>query len=165
MFFALAFSVPTKRARLMLQSAEFRREWVLSRGELCRCNANGHGGTVRLGEVHGLCGSRSDTRPCVHHQRQRELSGSSCDGMSVWVLKDKRLALVSESRIDGEEMHPGPVVLTTHDGYQTRPRFAFKTSVPAARHNVLVQWNVTSGKAYVRNRSFAVWIAERRCGR
>ena len=60
-------------------------------------------------------------------------------------------------KVDGSIAHPGVVVLTTGSRYETRCHLAFLTGVPAGRHTVTVEWRVSAGTGYVRNRSFTVW--------
>ena len=52
---------------------------------------------------------------------------------------------------------PGPAVMTTNSKYGTHAHLAFKTSVREGRHTVTVEWRVSGGTGYVRNRSFTVW--------
>jgi hypothetical protein len=59
--------------------------------------------------------------------------------------------------IDGEVAHPGVAVLTTQSSYETRCHFAVKGQVPRGVHMVTVEWRVSRGTGYVRNRSLTVW--------
>lgn len=60
-------------------------------------------------------------------------------------------------KIDDQIADPGVAVLTTNDKYETRSHLAFKTNVAAGEHKVTVEWRVSGGRAFVRNRSFTVW--------
>jgi hypothetical protein len=59
--------------------------------------------------------------------------------------------------VDGVTANPGTAVLTVGKQYETRSHLAFRTNIPAGTHTVTVQWRVSAGSAYVRNRSFTVW--------
>jgi len=59
--------------------------------------------------------------------------------------------------IDGTVAHPGVVALTSRVKYGTSSHLGFKTAVPAGSHTVKVQWRVSGGTGFVRNRSFTVW--------
>lgn len=59
--------------------------------------------------------------------------------------------------VDGVVADPGVAVLTNGSKYETRSHLAFKTAVPAGTHTVTVQWRVSGGTGFVRNRSFTVW--------
>jgi hypothetical protein len=59
--------------------------------------------------------------------------------------------------VDGVVASPGVAVLTNGTAYETRSVLAFRTNVAAGSHIVTVQWRVSGGTAYVRNRSFTVW--------
>ena len=59
--------------------------------------------------------------------------------------------------VDNNAANPGPAVLTSDTMYSTHSHLAFRTSVPAGQHTVTVQWRVTGGTGFVRNRSFTVW--------
>jgi hypothetical protein len=59
--------------------------------------------------------------------------------------------------VDGVVAPPKEVVLTQNTKYETHSHLAFKTSVPAGSHKVTVEWKVSGGTGYVRNRSFTVW--------
>jgi hypothetical protein len=59
--------------------------------------------------------------------------------------------------VDGNVADPGAVTLTNESVYSTHSHLAFKTNVPAGNHTVTVQWRVSGGTGYVRNRSFTVW--------
>ena len=59
--------------------------------------------------------------------------------------------------VDGAVADPGVAVLTNNSKYETRSHLAFKVGVPAGNHTVLVQWRVSGGMGFVRNRSFTVW--------
>ena len=65
--------------------------------------------------------------------------------------------LEARIKVDNTIAHPGVAVLTTNARYETRCHLAFLTSVPAGRHTVTVEWRVSAGTGYVRNRSFTVW--------
>ncbi len=60
-------------------------------------------------------------------------------------------------KVDDMVADPGIVVLTTSNRYETRSHLGFKTSVPPGSHKVTVEWRVSGGSGYVRNRSFTVW--------
>ncbi len=60
-------------------------------------------------------------------------------------------------KVDDAVADPGAVVLTTNGRYETHSHLAFRTSVPAGNHKVTVEWRVSGGTGYVRNRSFTVW--------
>jgi hypothetical protein len=60
-------------------------------------------------------------------------------------------------KVDNLIADPGVAVLTNNAKYETRSHLAFKTSVPAGNHKVTVEWRVSGGTGYVRNRSFTVW--------
>jgi len=60
-------------------------------------------------------------------------------------------------KVDDDVAHPGVAVLTTNSRYETHCHLGFRTSVPAGRHTVTVEWRVSAGTGYVRNRSFTVW--------
>lgn len=59
--------------------------------------------------------------------------------------------------VDGVVANPGVAVLTTGLTYETRSVLGFRVNVPAGSHTVTVQWRVSGGTGYVRNRSFTVW--------
>lgn len=59
--------------------------------------------------------------------------------------------------VDGAVADPGPAVLTSDSQYETSTHLAFKGSVPPGTHTVTVEWKVTGGTGYVRNRSLTVW--------
>ena len=59
--------------------------------------------------------------------------------------------------IDGDVADPGSAVLTQSTAYATHCHLAFRNEVPAGNHTVLVQWRVSGGRGYVRNRTFTVW--------
>jgi hypothetical protein len=59
--------------------------------------------------------------------------------------------------VDGHVADPGAVTLTTESAYSTHSHLAFKTNVAAGSHTLGVQWRVSGGTGYVRNRSFTVW--------
>jgi hypothetical protein len=60
-------------------------------------------------------------------------------------------------RVDDQIADPGPAVLTMGQHYETRSHLGFKTNVPAGTHKVAVEWRVSGGRGFVRNRSFTVW--------
>src|SRR2546426_11004766 len=47
--------------------------------------------------------------------------------------------------VDGVVADPGSAVLTQNAKYETRSHLAFKTSVAAGTHTVIVQWRVSGG--------------------
>lgn len=60
-------------------------------------------------------------------------------------------------KVDDQIADPGVAVLTTNSKYETRSHLAFKTQVPPGQHKVTVEWRVSGGQGFVRNRSFTVW--------
>jgi hypothetical protein len=60
-------------------------------------------------------------------------------------------------KVDNLVADPGVAVLTANSQYETHSHLAFKTQIPAGRHKVTVEWRVSGGQGYVRNRSFTVW--------
>ena len=65
--------------------------------------------------------------------------------------------LTVQIKIDDPLADPGTAVLTTGDRYETRSHLATKTRMPPGEHKVTVEWKVSEGKAFVRNRSLTVW--------
>jgi hypothetical protein len=65
-------------------------------------------------------------------------------------------ALEVRMMVDGKIANPGAAVLTTNTDYRTATHLAFLTGVQPGSHTVTVQWRVTTGRGYVRNRSFTV---------
>ena len=59
--------------------------------------------------------------------------------------------------VDNQVADPGPITLTAEPVYSTHSHLAFKTAVGQGNHTVTVQWRVSGGTGYVRNRSFTVW--------
>jgi hypothetical protein len=59
--------------------------------------------------------------------------------------------------VDNQVADPGVVTLTAEPVYSTHSHLAFKTAVSQGNHTVTVQWRVSGGTGYVRNRSFTVW--------
>lgn len=60
-------------------------------------------------------------------------------------------------KVDSLVADPAEAVLTQSSKYATHSHLGFKTSVPAGSHKVTVEWRVSGGTGYVRNRSFTVW--------
>lgn len=60
-------------------------------------------------------------------------------------------------KVDDQIADPGMAVLTSNTDYETHSHLAFKTSVPPGEHKVTVEWRVSGGQGFVRNRSFTVW--------
>ena len=60
-------------------------------------------------------------------------------------------------KVDGLVADPGAAVMTTSARYETRTHFGVKGAIPAGRHTVTVEWRVSAGTGYVRNRSLTVW--------
>ena len=60
-------------------------------------------------------------------------------------------------KVDDQIADPGVAVLTTNPQYETHSHLAFKTQVPPGQHKVTVEWRVSGGQGFVRNRSFTVW--------
>ena len=65
--------------------------------------------------------------------------------------------LEARIKVDGAVANPKEVVLTQNSKYETHSHLGFKTSVPAGSHTVTLEWRVSGGTGYVRNRSFTVW--------
>lgn len=59
--------------------------------------------------------------------------------------------------IDGVVAAPKEAVLTTNKKYETHSHLGFKTNVRPGSHKVTVEWRVSGGTGFVRNRSFTVW--------
>ena len=60
-------------------------------------------------------------------------------------------------KIDDQVAKPGVSILTTDTQYETHSLLATKKEVPPGTHMVTVEWRVSKGSAFVRNRSFTVW--------
>lgn len=60
-------------------------------------------------------------------------------------------------KVDSLVADPKEVVLTQNSKYETHSHLGFKTNIPAGSHKVTVEWRVSGGTGFVRNRSFTVW--------
>jgi len=60
-------------------------------------------------------------------------------------------------KIDSAVAQPKEVTMTVNTEYETHSHLGFKTSIPAGSHKVTVEWRVSGGTGFVRNRSFTVW--------
>ncbi len=60
-------------------------------------------------------------------------------------------------KVDDQVADPGVAVLTMSDQYATHSHLGFKTNVAPGEHKVTVEWRVSEGTGFVRNRSFTVW--------
>ncbi|OEU69957.1 MAG: hypothetical protein BA864_13315 [Desulfuromonadales bacterium C00003093] len=62
-------------------------------------------------------------------------------------------------KVDDQVVSPDVAVLTTNNQYESHSFLATtaKAKVPPGTHMVTVEWRVSGGKAFVRNRSFTVW--------
>jgi hypothetical protein len=66
-------------------------------------------------------------------------------------------ALEARIVVDGQVAHPGTFVLTRETQHSVRSCLAFLTGVQPGHHLVTLQWRVTAGQGFVRNRSFTVY--------
>jgi hypothetical protein len=66
-------------------------------------------------------------------------------------------ALEARVLVDGQVANPGSFVLTRETQHSTRSCLAFLSNVQPGHHMVTVQWRVTGGQGFVRNRSFTVY--------
>jgi hypothetical protein len=60
-------------------------------------------------------------------------------------------------KVDNLISDPGVAVLTRDSKYGTHSHLSFKSSIPPGSHEVTVEWRISGGTGYVRNRSFTVW--------
>ena len=60
-------------------------------------------------------------------------------------------------KVDSVVADPKEAVMTQNTKYETHSHLGFKTSVAAGSHKVTVEWRVSGGTGFVRNRSFTVW--------
>jgi hypothetical protein len=59
--------------------------------------------------------------------------------------------------VDGAATNPANAAMTQTSKYETHSHVAFKNAVPPGTHTVKVQWRVSGGTGFVRNRTFTVF--------